>query len=131
MAELSEAQTSYYRALGEADDRAAVDEQVALAHGGLARLALERYDLAVAVAELTTSFERSAGSAATQDGLNLSPADTARMLYARLRTDRQLELAARLDEALSELDPELLDLPAYEKIVLPDPAADATDPPQP
>jgi hypothetical protein len=47
-------------------------------------LALEQGDLERATNELLTSFERRAGSAATPDGLNLTPADTARMLKAKL-----------------------------------------------
>jgi len=45
------------------------------------------------------------------------------MVYAKLVTARETALAARLDAGL-------LDLPAYEKILLPD-AADGQDPPRP
>jgi hypothetical protein len=107
------------------EDRDATDHQVAVAHGGLARIALEQDDLEGAVTELVASFERSPGSAATLDGLNISPADTARMVYAKLITGRRAKLAARLDAALKQLDAGLLDLPAYEKIVMPDAPDDA------
>jgi hypothetical protein len=117
-----------HNADASAEDRAAVEHQVALAHGGLSRLALERGDLDDAVAEVVTSIHRSPESVATQDGLNISPADTARMLYALLVAGRHRDLAAQLDAALSGVDPELLDLPAYEKILLPEDAAGQDSP---
>ena len=52
---------------------------------------------------------------ATPDGLNISPADTARMLSARLKEHKRDDLAAKLEAALAKLDPELLKLPAYER----------------
>ncbi|MHC4845754.1 MAG: hypothetical protein ACYTCU_06300, partial [Planctomycetota bacterium] len=84
----SRARTSYANAIAHfeldlannpeatSEDRDAVDHQVAVAHGGLARIAMEQDDLEGAVTELIASFERSPGSAATLDGLNISPADT-------------------------------------------------------
>jgi hypothetical protein len=42
------------------------------------------------------------------------------MLLAQLRSGGEPELARRVEEALGELDPALLELPAYEREV-PDP----------
>ena len=54
-------------------------------------------------------------SAATLDGLNLSPVDTAKMLMARLKEADMQGLAKSLQSALDALDPVLLRLPAYER----------------
>jgi hypothetical protein len=90
---------------------------VALALAGRARIALEQGDLERATNELLTSFERRAGSAATPDGLNLTPADTARMLKAKLDEAKRDDLTARLKAALAKLDPKLLELPTFERDV--------------
>jgi hypothetical protein len=92
---------------------------VALALAGRARIALEQGDLQRATDELLASFERRGGSAATPDGLNLTPADTARMLEAKLAEAKRDDLAARLKAALAKLDPKLLELPTFERDVPP------------
>jgi hypothetical protein len=118
----------------EAPDRAARvrdARQVALVHGALARLAYEAGDDERAVDELLASFERDPRAAAVQDGLNISPADTARMLRARLDRAGRQALRDRLDAALAalaEVDPTLLDLPAYERQVAPPPRQPARQP---
>jgi tetratricopeptide (TPR) repeat protein len=103
--------------------RTSSDHYVAMALAGRARLALERGDLARAVEEILASFQRKPEAAATLDGLNLSPVDTAKMLLARLREGSEGALATRLQQALEGLDPVLLELPAYEREVRTDPAA--------
>ena len=45
------------------------------------------------------------------------------MLLARLRAQGPEELAVRVQGALDALDPALLELPAYEREVPPDPGA--------
>jgi hypothetical protein len=90
---------------------------IALALAGRARMALEQGDLERATDELLASFSRRADSAATPDGLNLTPADTARMLEARLTDAKREDLLARLKEALAKLDPKLLELPTSERNV--------------
>ncbi len=97
------------------ETRATADHYVALALAGRARLAFETGDHERAVAELLASLERKPEAAATQDGLNLSPADTARTLLARLKDLDLDDLVTRLETALGKLDPELLRLPAYER----------------
>ena len=118
------------------DARDGADHQVALALAGKARLAFEAGDDEAAVAGLVASFDRFAEAAATLDGLNLSPADTARtvrahlaMLHAQEDADETPTAArlARLEAAMDALDPRLLQLPAYEKEV-PPPSED--DPPK-
>ncbi len=96
------------------DERESADHYAALAMAGRARLALERKDYERAVAEIVASFGRKADAAATQDGLNISPVDTAMMLRARLADQNLDDLRAALQAALDKLDPELLRLPAYE-----------------
>lgn len=99
------------------DERAAADHFIALAIAGKARLAFERRDDATAVAQLIASFARSPSSAATLDGLNVSPVDSAKMVLARLQTEGFVSLAKELDGALKKLDPKLLELPEYERRV--------------
>src|SRR5262249_6803413 len=95
--------------------RGTADHYVALALAGRARLALEHGDLGAAVDQIVAAFERKPEAAATLDGLNLSPVDTAKMLLARLRDGNEDELARRVQGALDRLDPALLELPAYER----------------
>lgn len=90
---------------------------IALALAGRARMALEQGDLERATSELLASFARRADSAATPDGLNLTPADTSRMLEARLGDAKRDDLLVKLKDALSKLDPKLLELPTSERNV--------------
>jgi hypothetical protein len=127
-----EAHTAYERALAhfeadvaaEPDARESADRQIALALAARARLAYEAGDDEGALEALLASFERDPHAAAVQDGLNISPADTARMLRARLDQAGRDGLRVRLDEALielAEIDPALLELPAYEQQLPPVP----------
>ena len=95
--------------------REASDHWIALALAGRARLALEQGRLAEAVDDLIASFERKPEAAASHDGLNLSPAMTARTLEFRLQRAGETELLARLRSAMDRLDPALLELPAFER----------------
>lgn len=91
------------------------DHFVALALAGKSRIALERGELDASTALLLESFARRADSAATPDGLNLTPADTARMLEAKLIEAKREDLLAELKAALAKLDPKLLELPTSEQ----------------
>jgi tetratricopeptide (TPR) repeat protein len=121
----AKALASYERAIAQfarsieedPESRAGADHQIALAMAARARLACERKDYETALEELLQSFERSKGSAGTLDGLNISPADTARLLRARLTELGRSDLLKKLEAALEKLDPELLALPAYEQDV--------------
>ncbi len=108
---------AHYERVIEADGtyRETADHFIALAIAGRSRLALERGDYETALDELLLSFTRREEAAATLDGLNISPADTARMLLSRLKATKRDDLVARLEEAMGRLDPELLRLPAYER----------------
>ncbi len=92
-------------------DRASADRQAALAIAGRARIAFEAGDDEKALTELLASFERDPTAAATFDGLSFTPASTAHVLLARLKEKKRDELLARLEAALSKLDPALLALP--------------------
>ncbi len=106
----------YEKAVAASPDcRDTADHYAALALAGRARLALERADLEGALAELLAAFARKPEAAGTPDGLNISPADTARLLRARLAEAERTDLLARLEAALEEIDPALLALPAYER----------------
>jgi len=119
--EVDEALAAYERAIAHydrwiepnADVRATADHYVALAIAGRARIALQREDYDTALAELLASFERNPDAAGTLDGLNISPADTARTLLARLTEQNRNDLIEKLQTALGKLDPELLKPPAY------------------
>ena len=94
------------------------DHQIALALAGKARVAMLLRDRAAAVEHLLASFRRKPEAAASRDGLNLSPVDTANMLRARLEAAGEAELLAQVQAALDELkalDPALLELPAFER----------------
>ena len=91
------------------------DHYVALALAGWARISFENGDDERAVTDLIASFERKPLAAATQDGLNISPADTARSLMARFRSVEKPALQRRLREAMNALPPEMLELPEYER----------------
>ncbi len=93
------------------------DHYVALALAGRARIAYERHEDEHALDELLASFTRKPEAAGSLDGLNLSPADTSRMLRSRLVQLKRDDLVARLDAALAKIPPELLELPAYERDV--------------
>ena len=96
-------------------NRDSAEHFIALALAGRARLAMEAGDLEGAVRELRASFDKSPSAAATLDGLNLSPVDTAKMLLARLKEAGKSDLANSLQSALDALDPVMLRLPAYER----------------
>ena len=110
------------------DERTNADHYVALALAARARVAFEQGDDARALDELLASFARRPESAAGRDGLNLSPVDTAKVLLARLQQAGDAERAARLTQALRDLealDPELLRLPAFERETPGGPSPDA------
>jgi hypothetical protein len=107
------------------DCRDTADHYVALAHAGRARVALEAGAVELALEEILSSFSHRPEAAATLDGLNLSPVDTAKMLLARLKELGRDDLVARLETALGQLDPALLLLPAYERDAPSGPSPDA------
>lgn len=93
------------------------DHYVALALAGRARIAFEQGDMERATGELLASFARRPEAAASLDGLNISPVDTAKMVRARLTESGEDALLAQLQAALDALDPDMLLLPAYERAV--------------
>lgn len=97
------------------------DTQAAIATGAKARVALERGEDANALTWVLASLERKESAGATQDGLNLTTIDTAKMLRARLRETKQDAAAETLEAKLRSIDPKLLELPAYEREVPPPP----------
>jgi tetratricopeptide (TPR) repeat protein len=116
----------YERAIeSDPSSREACDHYVALALAGRSRIALERGELERALDEILASFQRRPEAAANLDGLNLTPVDTANMLRTRLAAAEQGELTAKLQSALDALDPELLQLPEYERATPGGPSADA------
>lgn len=100
-------------------DQASADFYVAVCFGGRARLALERRDLDTALEQVLAAFERGPDAASSRDGLNLSAVDTARALRSELRRAQREEDAARVDAALSKLDPIHLKQPEFERTVRP------------
>lgn len=122
----ADARAAYDRAIAyferaivaQPDFRDSADHYLALALAGRARIALDAGDLETATNGLLAAFERRPASAATADGLNLSPVDSAKMLRSRLAEAGLEEPLDRLHTALAKLlefDPGLLELPAYER----------------
>lgn len=99
------------------ENRDSADHFIALALAGRARVHFEAKDYETAVTELLNCFQRRPDSAASLDGLNISPVDTAKMARARFEQLKMDGLAEKLQKALAALDPEMLELPAYERAV--------------
>ncbi|MAB80940.1 MAG: hypothetical protein CMJ89_16460 [Planctomycetes bacterium] len=108
--------------------RNSADHYASIALAGRARISLESNDLEDALDQILASFERKPEAAASRDGLNLSAVGTARMLRARLGQQGTPGMVERLDHALTQLDPALLELPAFERTV---PGANPTNWSQP
>jgi len=108
---------SYYEQGMEANEenQDLADHYIALALAGKARIAFEQEAFETALERILVCFERKPNAAATLDGLGISPVDTAKMLLARLNEAGKEEMSARLDAALNNLDPVMLELPAYER----------------
>ncbi|MDZ4771734.1 MAG: hypothetical protein SGI72_01230 [Planctomycetota bacterium] len=96
-------------------NKATGDHFVALALAGRARLALERGELDLALDLITTSFKRGPSAAASPDGLNLTPVDTAKLLRTKLAQAEKPEMLAQLQAAIAALDPEMLKMPEWER----------------
>ncbi len=106
----------YDRCIAEnAESKPNADHYAAIALAGKARLALEEGRLERALELSLAGIARRPEATATLDGLNISPADTARMLRTKLREAQLEEQLKQLQSVLDGLDPELLELPAYER----------------
>lgn len=101
---------------GDEAMRSSVDHYAAMAAFGRSRVQFELGDIARAVQEFLAGVQRCATALPVLDGLNLSGADTARMLRAKLVDGSQPELQRSLQECLDAVDPELLRLPDYERM---------------
>lgn len=107
----------YARDLEQNPDHAAtVPHYVAMAHAGRARIALEQNDLEQAATEILASFEADPSAAGSLDGLNQTPADTAKQLVARAGEAGATALVARVQAAMDRIDPALLEEPDYLKV---------------
>ncbi|MFN0207956.1 MAG: hypothetical protein ACKVS6_16740 [Planctomycetota bacterium] len=124
-AELELALMSYARSINYfersmeffSDDRENSLHYIALARAGQARVRLDRNELAQAVNAILQSFNARPDSAATPDGLNITPVATALMLKARLIKAGEKEKENELQLALDALDPQLLETPPSEQTV--------------
>ncbi len=120
--EFEAAQASYERSVGLygtsaerfPEDRDTCLHYQALARAGIARLLLERGDLAGAAREIVAALALRPDSAASADGLGITPVATSRMLLARLQDAGDAEGAALVQGALDALDPSLLEPPPSE-----------------
>ena len=86
----------------------------AMAHGGLARLALQRGDLDLTFSELQQVFRIAPLAAAAVDGLSITAMQTAEALRGKALQDDP-DLVERLDVALQELPDDAFLLPEYEQ----------------
>jgi len=101
---------------GDETMRASVDHYAAMAAFGRSRVQFELGDMQAAVREFLAGVQLCATALPVLDGLNLSGADTARMLRAKLVDGSQPELQRALQACLDAVDPELLRLPDYERM---------------
>jgi len=101
-----------YQAATQSDDAAHYE---AMAHGGLARLALQQGDLDLTFSELQQVFSICPTAAAAVDGLSITAMQTAEMLRGRAIDAEDQDLQERLAEALKQLPPEAFTLPEYEQ----------------
>jgi tetratricopeptide (TPR) repeat protein len=85
-----------------------VDQAVALALAGRARVAFQLGQDDHALQDVLASFERSPDSAGTRDGMGITPGETGQILLNRLQEAKRVDLAEALKKALDGLDPELL-----------------------
>lgn len=109
---------SFQRTIAEQPDAADNPRHfIALAEAGRARMRLERDDLAGATDRLIEALSLRPDSAASLDGLGLSPVMTAKMLGARLEAAGDRAQSERLKSALARLDPKLLEPPPNERAV--------------
>mgnify|MGYP002713109490 CR=1 FL=1 len=91
------------------------DHYEAMVLAARSRIALERAEYEKAVKLMLASFKKREAAVNARNGLNLSPADTAKMLLKRLEDQKLVELHKELKTAMDALDPELLELPAFER----------------
>jgi hypothetical protein len=91
------------------------DVQLALAHGGLARVVLTQGDLDGCFAALEQMFALAPTAAAIVDGLSVTGMQTAEMLRGRALDAKRDDLLQKLAAALKTLPPEAFELPDYEK----------------
>jgi tetratricopeptide (TPR) repeat protein len=100
-----------YRERTQSEDGAHYE---AMAHGGLARLALQAGDLDLTFSELQQVFRIAPLAAAAVDGLSISAMQTAEALRGKALQDDP-ELVERLDAALLQLPDDAFLLPEYEQ----------------
>lgn len=87
----------------------------AMAHGGLAKLALQKGDLDLTFSELQRVFAICPTAAAAVDGLSVTAMQTAEMLRGKALDAKDQDLVERLDAALDALPDEAFILPEYEQ----------------
>lgn len=95
---------------------------IALALAGQAHLLMQREDLQGSLEHILARFEKRPMSAASLDGLNISPAGTAKLLrsvLSRKGDQARLEVLQGALDRLDALDRSLLDLPEFEREVRP------------
>jgi len=88
---------------------------VAMAHAGIARVQLLTGDLANALASLQTTFRTAPHAAAAVDGLGVTAVQTADALRAKAVDAKAQDVVQAIDQAMSELPPEALVPPEYER----------------
>jgi hypothetical protein len=84
-----------------------VDRAVALALTGRARICFQKGDDEGAAEAVAAALRRAPGSAEEKDELGFTPAETARILLARLKERGKEDLAKRVAAALALVDPSL------------------------
>ncbi|MEW6071297.1 MAG: hypothetical protein AB1726_01705 [Planctomycetota bacterium] len=96
------------------DGRDTCNHFLALGEAGRARVAIEHGELEAATQAMIAALALRPDSAATPDGLGITPVATAKMLRAKLLETGDEERAAQVQAALDALDPRLLEPPPAE-----------------
>lgn len=119
LASYARAMDLYERAMGLSAEDPSVERNalhfIAIAHAGRARILLDAERDREAVEELLLAFQTCPTATPTLDGLNLSAAATSTTLMARLRNQGAKGLQQKLQAGLDTLDPDHLELPAFER----------------
>jgi tetratricopeptide (TPR) repeat protein len=88
--------------------RDAPDEAIAIVTAGRARIALDAGDVEKATTDIVASLTSRPQTAGIQDGMSITPVATAHALVRKLKDLTRDDLLAKVQEAMTKLDPALV-----------------------